>query len=54
MSDYSCCIVGTFAAESVVDQLGEGKSVGACDVSRVLVGELYAIDVGDIEEGWDG
>ena len=37
-------------AEGVVDELGELQHVCACDVAGVFVGELYAVDVGDVEE----
>jgi hypothetical protein len=43
-------IIRAFAAEGVVDEFREGEGVSASDVARVLVGELDAIDIGDIEK----
>ena len=43
-------IVRVRSAESVIDELGELQHVCTRDVAGVFVGELYAVDVGDVEE----
>jgi hypothetical protein len=40
------------SAEGVVDELGELQHICACDIAGVLVGKLYTVDVGDVEEVW--